>query len=352
MEHLIRSASLTGYVQVAEQLGLDPDAMLASVGLARRVLSDPDTPIAARAVGRLLEASARLSGADDFGLRIAESRLLSNLGPLGLVARQAPTLRGMLDAMARYLRLHNESLVLHVEASDGVVILSQTLSTGRAPAGRQSIELGVGALHQIIRSVLADAWRPISVHFVHAPPRSLATHRRVFGTARLVFRAEFDGIACHSADLDRAIPDADPMLHRHARRYLDGLVQRAGGADPISQVRHLVGTLLPSGRCTVERVAACLAIDRRTVHRRLAREGTTWSALLDEVRAALALRHVESGDRPLGDVALLTGFAHQSAFSGWFRQRFGCSPSEWRARGALAARRPAAESRRPGAARD
>lgn len=332
MRYLIRSASLNGYVEVAASLGLDADAMFAAVGLSRRVLHDPDTLIPAAAVARLLERSAVAAGVDDFGLRMAQTRQLSNLGPLGLVAREAPTLRGMLEVIVRYLRLHSESLYLRIEATDGVVVLSQTLSTGHAVPVRQAIELAVGALHRIVGSILGDAWRPLRVCFAHGPPRDGRMHRRVFGTAaRIEFDASFDGIVCRAADLERPIPAADPVLAGYARRYLDDLARSTGPEGAAGRVRHLVRTLLPSGRCTVDRVAAALGIDRRTVHRHLAREGTTFSRVVVDTRRAMAERYAASRDRPLSDVAALLGFANQSALSGWFRAQYGCSPSEWRA---------------------
>lgn len=331
MRYRIRSASLNGYVQVAGPLGLDAGAMLATVGLSRRVLHDPDTLIPAASVGRLLELSAAAAGIDDFGLRMAETRQLSNLGPLGLVAREAPTLRAMLESVVRYLRLHNESLSLRIEEVDGVVVLSQTLATGRAAPLRQAIELGVGALHRIVGTMLGDAWRPLRVCFAHGPPRDLRTHRRVFGAAtRIEFDASFDGVVCRAADLERPIPAADPVLADYARRYLDELARSTGPENAGEGVRHLVRTLLPSGRCTVERVAGALGIDRRTVHRHLAREGTTFSRVVVETRRALVERYAASPDRPLSDVAALLGFANQSALSGWFRVQYGCSPTAWR----------------------
>ena len=61
---------------------------------------------------RLLEDSAALSGVENFGLRMAETRRLSILGQLGLVARDAPTVRHLLDVIAQYMRVHNGSLLL------------------------------------------------------------------------------------------------------------------------------------------------------------------------------------------------------------------------------------------------
>jgi hypothetical protein len=45
----------------------------------------------------------------------------------------------------------------------------------------------------------------------------------------------------------------------------------------------------------------------------------------------LARRHVEVRGRCLSEVAYVLGFSATSAFSRWFRGRFGCSAMSWRA---------------------
>ena len=52
---LIRSASLSGYVDLARGLGLQPHALMRRVGLDPRHLDDPETPIRVDAARRLLE---------------------------------------------------------------------------------------------------------------------------------------------------------------------------------------------------------------------------------------------------------------------------------------------------------
>jgi AraC-like DNA-binding protein len=87
--------------------------------------------------------------------------------------------------------------------------------------------------------------------------------------------------------------------------------------------------MLPSGLCTVDTVAKRMGINRRTLHRHLAREGQTFSSIIDAVRAELATRYI--GSRDLASISDLLGFSARSAFSRWFRSQFGCSVSEWRA---------------------
>ena len=95
--------------------------------------------------------------------------------------------------------------------------------------------------------------------------------------------------------------------------------------------------MLSSGLCSAAQVAKRLGTDRRTIHRHLAKEGETFSSLMDAVRSELVTRYIENRERPLSETADLLGFSAQSAFSRWFRATYGCSVSEWRAGQSVAA---------------
>jgi AraC-like DNA-binding protein len=343
LPQLIRSACLTGYVEVAQSFGLDPARMLRSAGLTAASLVDPDIKIPIESVRALLEASASAAGAEDFGLRMAEKRRLSNLGPIGLVVRNEPTVRKALETLGRYLRLHNEALFSRVEEAQGVAILRQEMIVGERARVRQAMELAVGVLYGILRELLGPSWEPRRVCFSHPAPKSLVNHLRVFGRF-VAFGCEFNGIVVASRDLDARTPLADPVMLKYAQQYVDSMFARPN-LDMSDKVRELVCTLLPLHRCTADQVAQSLGVDRRTVHRHLGRRGETFSDVVDAVRAELATRYLESGDRALSEVAELLGFSAQSAFARWFRNGFGCTVTEWRASRVAQSRTTAAPSR-------
>jgi len=91
-------------------------------------------------------------------------------------------------------------------------------------------------------------------------------------------------------------------------------------------------TLLATGRCTIDVVAQHLGIDRRTVHRRLASAGETFSEIVDAVRRELAERYVGNRTRSLAEISSLLGFSAPSGFSRWYRKQFNRSPSQRRTR--------------------
>jgi AraC-like DNA-binding protein len=329
MVPLIRGAVLTGYVEVAKSAGLDPFRMIAACGLPSACLTDPEVKVPAIAVGQLLESSALASGKPDFGLRLADRRTLSNLGALALLVREQPTIRKALEVLTGYMFLHSEALHLNMVDRDGLAILDLAIDVGRPVPIRQGVELGIGFLHRSLQQLFRESWKPQSICFTHAPPARREAHRRFFGTS-VEFGHDFNGIVCRSGDIEAAVPAADAAMARHVQQYLDTLAARRDGTMT-ARVRECIYLMLPSGLCSAEHVAERLGVDRRTVHRHLAREGATFSKMMDAVRAELVTRYVDNRERPLVSVAELLGFSALSAFSRWFRTQFGCSVSEWRA---------------------
>ncbi|UUZ75036.1 AraC family transcriptional regulator [Polaromonas sp. P1(28)-13] len=325
---VVRSASLSGYVDLARSVGLDPLVMLRRAGLVARSLDDPETPLSTDAVRELLESSAQASGVEDFGLRLASQRQLSNLGPISLVLKEEATARQALDTLCRYLRLLNASLLTRIDEHDGLLVIREEILVEQSASTRQAMELAVGVMHRILRELLGPQWKPLRVCFNHRPPRDASGHRAFFGTP-VDFNSEFNGLVCHAADLQARLPGTNPEMARFARQYLDRALSREHQSTKAT-VRQLIAALLPGGRCTSQQVAQHLGVDRRTIHRHLGEEGETFSRLLQSVRSELVLRQVQDSDLPLSEVAALLGFSAPSAFAHWFNVTFGCSATQWR----------------------
>jgi len=330
MPRLIRSAVLSNYVEVARSVGLDPYRMIAEFRLPPAALNDPEVKVSASAVGRLLEESATRSGKLDFGLRLADKRTVANLGALALLVREQPTIRKALDVMAGYMFLHGESLLLNMKEQDGEVKLSLAFDVSRPVPIRQGVELGIGFLHRSLQQLFREHWKPQIVCFTHAGPAKKDGYRKFFG-ADVLFNQDFNGIVCRSRDLDAAVPAADARMAQYVQQYLDTIAARRN-TTMTAKVRECIYTMLPSSLCSADKVAARLGIDRRTVHRHLAREGQTFSSVMDSVRAELVTRYIGNRDRSLASVSELLGFSALSAFSRWFKNQFGCNVTDWRAR--------------------
>jgi AraC-like DNA-binding protein len=326
---LVRTAALQGYIELSRSLGIDPQTLMRRVGLDAAALSVQDRWVSAAACVQLLESSAAASGREDFGLRMAEYRRLSTLGPIGLVVREEPDVRSAVGLLLRHEDMYNEALHARLVEARGLATLKVTLDPGERMENRQATELAVAAFHRILCGFMGGRWQPLSVCFTHPAPADAATHRRTFGPV-VEFEREFNGIVFYAADLDTSNALADPQLRTYARQFFDAIATPKDDAAAVDRVRELIEVLLPAGNCSVEQVAHSLGVDRRTVHRWLAESGETFSSLLNAARRRLAEQLVSSPRRSLTEISGLLGFSSPSAFSRWFREQFGCSARDWR----------------------
>ena len=327
---LVRYAFLSGYATLCDSLGLDWAAIMRSAGLDPAGLAVQDRWIPATAVAEVLEVSAAASEREDFGLQLVQFRRLANLGALTLVIREEPDARSVLELLIRYAHTYNQAIRIRLAEADGLATIRIGLELGGPAGTRQATELAVGALHRIHGELHGSRWRPLAVYFPHAAPADLRTHLRVFGRVPR-FQREFAGFVLRAGDLAAPNRLADPMLRPYAHQFLETLGPPSE-ITVVARVRELIEVLLPAGRCSVVQVASGLGMDRRTVHRRLAEAGETFSSLVNAVRTELAERLVPNPRRSLTEIAAALGFSEPSAFSRWFRGQFGCSPREWRSR--------------------
>lgn len=323
----IRSALLNAFAEAARSLGLDPYRMLRRAGLPVAALDHPDYQIPADRVQALLADCANSAASEDFGLLVGKAFRLSMKGPLGLLMREQPTVRESLDILQRYLRYQNDNVDIRTAPEGDDLAVIPELISPRTTVSRQMVDLTLAMYVQIFRGLLGEDWRPVSVFFAHAAPDDPTPYESL--GRRVVFGAPWTGFVMTQADLATANPEADPQMAREIALYIEANAQPLG-VSATEQVSAMIRRLLPGGDCNVDRVAQLMGVDRRTVHRRLAAEGASFTQLLDAIRREVAVRQLIHTDRSLGEVSALVGFSSLSTFSRWFRQAFGMQPSEYR----------------------
>ena len=328
ISRLIRSATLHGYNELAQSLGLEPSVMLRQVALSREMLEEPDQLIPLHAACQLLEASAEKSGHEDFGLQLAARRRLAHLGVVSTVVREEPTGMAALQTLTRYLQLVNPSLFTSIEIAKDVVVVREELLSDTAVPIRQSMEMAVGVMHGILRDILGKEWRCRGVYFAHRAPHKKGLHQAIFDCP-IAFNAHFNGLVCSTSDLLALLPDRDTGRVAWAQLSLERALAQ-NRTDTSVLVKQMVMALLPQGRCNADIVAQQLGVDRRTVHRQLVHEGLSFSKLVQTVRNDLVVRQLQGSDRSVAEIGYLLGFGSSSAFAHWFRKTQGKSVQQWK----------------------
>lgn len=334
MVNFIRASTLRDFADIAHPAGLDAVALCRAVGIAPSALSDPDEKVRSDAVAALLDLAARQSGIADFALRLAERRRPANWGVAGLLMTQQKTLGDAMRAGAQYIAGHFEGVRASIEPFDDEVMVWFDVDDVEDairfdPAQRN--ELVVGASVYILRALMRRDWRPLRVGFTHSAHGDLDRYKPYFGRTPL-FDQDRLFLVMAKADLAQPLQGHDPEAERILRQMAEQ--QLPDQSQPFSRaVALLISQRLAEGDLHAETVAAALDLDLRSLQRRLAAEGSSFSELLHGVRLGLARTFVEHGRRPLAEVAGLLGFSSLSAFSQWYSRVHGQTAAERRAAG-------------------
>jgi AraC-like DNA-binding protein len=326
--HSIRGAALSGYVKASQEVGLDPHNMLQKAGVQEECLSNPDLLIPYRSFLQLLESSAEASSHHDFGARAAIARGIPDLGAVSLLLREAETMEDALDTLLSKLYLHGDGPEISIDHQPNESFISFRIVGPADVDTLQATEYCACGFVQVVRWLIDPNWKPQRVCFSHVNTGHTRVQRAFFQSP-VSYDEGVSGILIDRQTLRRTVGTSTPFLRRQAKRYIEGSLD-AQTTSFTSRVSKVIAQMLPRDACTADNVALTLGIDRRTLARRLEREGQSYASLLQQARHDLALQLATDPRVSLTDAAEITGFQNLSSFSRWFRGTFGYSATEWR----------------------
>lgn len=326
----IRSATLRGYPQAARAVGLDPQKMLASVGFDMRCMEDPETQISFDAYLRLLAESARLADCPDFATRAAIERGTPDYGTVSLLMREAETLEAAIDFYTSHLTLHADGTFIELDKRFQNPLVFIEISARTREESFQCTQFAAVGITMQIRWLLGEDFQPDTVSFAFAKPANTSAIQR-FYKCPVLYKQVVSGLVLNRSVLQRPLVTSSPFLRKLALDQLAPILHRSPSSFS-TKVGRIVRRMVGDGVCGADSVAAHFNIDRRTLNRRLKREGENFSTIVQQVRIEIACRALDGTDCSLTQVADAAGFESLSSFSRWFQKSFGCTASDWRSR--------------------
>lgn len=323
-------ASVTvGLEEFIERQGGRSREVLARAGLQPQLYLQPNRHIALRNYCSSMYEAARATGNEHFGLGFGEQFAPEGLGLYGYCAITAPDLRAAIGCMERFFPVFQGNSLLKFNRANGLCTLEYQLLDGDIPDRRQDAELTLGMINNVLRRGMGKHWVPEAVHFQHPALVQSGPHRDAF-RCDVRFGQHHNAIVLRESCLDQPMPDADAMLHNVALGTLQALRGQAQLQLSLTQrTRNAVIERLPRGEAGLDDVAKALALSKRSLQRQLADEGTSFAALLDDVRETLAEYHLLYDRLNVSEIAWRLGYSEVSAFSRAFVRWKNMSPTEW-----------------------
>ncbi len=325
----VRAGGLSACAALVRELGCDPAALIARGNLPAHLLDEADNLIPFAAGGRLLQLAARATACAHLGLLLGLRQDLASLGLLGALAQHCADVRTALAQMVTHMHVQDTGAVATLTQSGGVAALTYRLRSPDIVGAEQIYHVSIAASVRFLQGLLGAHWRPQSVQFCTPAPDDARAFCECFD-APVHFDQPISAVCFPAEMLDHPIADADPQ---QCASLLERVHQIEAQRRDDVVLDHVTRVLLSGGRCTAECIAELFGIHRRTMHRILARQATTFEQVLDGVRRDIAMRALAQPDVRLARLSKALGYRCPSAFTRAFRRWTAQSPSEWQTPG-------------------
>jgi AraC-like DNA-binding protein len=333
-----------------ESYGIEPEPVLQVYGFTRADFADQDRALPFADVVRLVDACATATGDGTFGLVLGLKARTSQLGLIGDMVRNAPTLgralRNFIENHHRYVRGGAPYVVEQdpyvVRHRDEVLIGYRCMISGLPTLQFLLASVGVGIA--LVRELCGQSAKDVLL--ACSSDRLPATEiKALLRPAHVRFDSHHFGITYPKSVIDAPIAGADPARYREATQrvqvYWNGLEP-----DFVDQIRRLLLPVLMADRAHMRTLCETTGLHPRTINRRLAENGTSLRALVNATRFDIACQLLRHTYLPVAAVAHVMGYSEPGVFVRAFRQWSGGStPDAWRTRRlALEAETPSAQS--------
>jgi AraC-like DNA-binding protein len=189
----------------------------------------------------------------------------------------------------------------------------------------------IAGVIDIVRTAVGPDWRPSEITFVSRGRPSDAA-LEAYGNTRILTGQPRGSVLVAAADMAqtcidrRSTPDVvdDPLVRA---RTPSGL----GDAwDFVTALRAIIRPYLAQGHPHLSLAAEIVGISERTLQRRLAQSGSTYSDIVQDARFSIASDLMADSDMNIADIAFAAGYENAPHFSRAFKRLTGMTPRDYR----------------------
>ncbi|HQV41492.1 MAG TPA: AraC family transcriptional regulator [Moraxellaceae bacterium] len=319
-------------LRAAETCGADADLLLARLGITAAQLRDIDSRISLTELMKLGATAICETQRPDLGLEMGAICRITDMGLPGMLAMTSPTLGDAIDVLTRFEPLTGRC---YRGTSTYVEQLPAAVFYSIAPYNEYN--------RFVVDSLLA-CWRTLAetltgktgivaeVHIEFPAPDYAEKYEAFFG-APVTFNRPESRLVFTPAAVKLPVLEHHPLIHQQLLMLAQDRMRRLTIGETFQgKVQQILGPWLHGQTPSLEATAERLGIPDWTLRRKLKEEGTTFQALLDNMRSNLALGYMRDTQMSFGEIAYVLGFSTPGAFQRAFKRWTSETPGEYRRR--------------------
>jgi AraC-like DNA-binding protein len=296
-------------------------------GLPSACLEDPKTPLPTAALWRFRELAACRTGLPNLTLNVVADLEFAKLGAISDAVLRQPTLLKMAQVFTQLAQTESSTATLDVQPCvDGSVYFVDRLAL-RHVQGEWHAELYVLMWMLKIVQLVDPMWSPTEIWCV-----SKANPDRARAIESLGAKPRF-GECCTSFPIPASmLALAAKSCKPRDRSSAEEDSWSTAPSDTFSgAVKQLIRAYAGDSWLSVKEASEVAGTSLRTMQRRLSAEATTYSGLLEEVRAESAGNLLENTDASMSEISEQLGYSDRGNFTRAFRRWAGVAPTQFRA---------------------
>jgi len=330
---LVRAQHLIHYIKVLRDTGVAVERQLERSRLPVYIEQNPNDYVSLpRALDWIWRSSRELASME-IGFIASRGMSIGTLHPdLQRAVIRAPT--GFARVAALFNHVHRENSILKIgfrrEGAD-VRVVCEMKGFQTEPFVGFAEWISIAGIINILRSAAGPNWCPDEITFTSRGQPSDAT-LDAYGNTRILTSQRYSSVLVAATVLAQTCSD-----HQFNSDDISGAVihprtpSGLGEAwDFVNTLRAIIRPYLSQGHPHLSLAAELAGMSERTLQRRLAEGGSTYSQIVQEARFSIASDLLADLQLNISDIAFAAGYDNAPHFSRAFKRLTGITPRDCR----------------------
>ncbi len=305
--------------------------LLQSTQLTIEQFMQEDTLLTARQQLQIIENALHLTRHASFGLRLGKRLTPSTHGAMGFLAHSSPNFLMAVKAFQTYLPTRMYFARLEIHSDENWLECELDFDIDLSPAIRRMLTETIAViLFEAAEFIIGQPLTEAITRFSHDEPDYSAEYKNYlagqFEFSAAEIRVKIPMHMCH-------IPNASANHENYlmAQQQCENMLAQLLANNHSSKYRIQKMMLShPPGALTEEEAAAALFVSKRTLARRLQKEGTGFRQIRDEILSQQASDYLRESQMSVDAVAALLNYHDSANFRRAFKRWFSMSPDQYR----------------------
>jgi|GEM_PF-1304451 len=322
--------------QVLSIYEVAPEKIFHQAGVELNSTATVENRVSMERMGKLWELAVSKTKNEQLGLVAASLFQPAYLKGIGLAWMASANLEEGLRRFVSNSQLINTAMKIElIEKDDQLIIQYQPKSQLNDQAVKITkphpcaLQLGIGFFLKMFRMAASKNIPATGVYFTFSIDDSKSSYEEYF-QCPVHGSCESNAISFSKSLLNELLPTHDPELVTLNESAINKYLNAMQNGETSTKVIKIITELLPIGCPSEEVIAHKLFMSKRTLQRKLNKEGQPYSSLLNTVRFTLAKQHLTMTKMAITEIAYQLGYSSPSTFARAFKNKLDISPAEYR----------------------